>query len=278
MKYPRRIFMLLVKCGPSLLVVLLAWILGSAEAQSSRSNLEGMWSDPPATAVGTFCFFSCTDAGIERLNALLDDPANDARPFGDLQKEARSYEREYLRSLLTADALKTYPLDPADNPSFLRCEPPGLAQQMFMPHQLEIRKRGNDQIELRYGEWEARRTIYLDSRKPPANQAKSLLGHSVGRWDGETLVVETSGIAANIAGWPELFNFSAKHSDQLRIVERYSRSLDKNTLLLTATIEDPWGLREPVALKKIWRWAPESRIAPYKDCQRPTEFKRGVTP
>ena len=221
---------------------------------------------------------SCTDAGIERLNALLDDPANDARPFGDLQKEARSYEREYLRSRLTADALKTYPLDPADNPSFLRCEPPGLAQQMFMPHQLEIRKRGNDQIELRYGEWEARRTIYLDSRKPPANQAKSLLGHSVGRWDGETLVVETSGIAANIAGWPELFNFSAKHSDQLRIVERYSRSLDKNTLLLTATIEDPWGLREPVALKKIWRWAPESRIAPYKDCQRPTEFKRGVTP
>ena len=44
------------------------------------SKLEGMWSDPPPTAVGTFCFFSCTDAGIERLNALLDDPSQRQPP------------------------------------------------------------------------------------------------------------------------------------------------------------------------------------------------------
>ena len=63
-----------------LALVLLAWSAVPAEGQSSRSKLEGMWSDPPATAVGTFCFFYCTDAGIERLNKLLDDPKNDARP------------------------------------------------------------------------------------------------------------------------------------------------------------------------------------------------------
>jgi hypothetical protein len=257
--------------------ILLMWSLALAQAQSAQSRLEGMWSDPPTTPVAEFCMFECTDAGIARLNELLDNPANDARPFNQLQTEARNYETEYLRSRLTDDALKSYPIDQADNPSFLRCEPPGVAQQMFMPHQLEIRKRGNDRIELHYGEWDARRTVYMDGRKRPANQAATAMGFSVGHWEGETLVVETSSIAANIAGWPRVLALSAKHSDQLRIMERYTRSEDGKTLLMTATIQDPWSLREPIVLKKMWRWAPESRIAPYKDCQRPTEFKKGVT-
>jgi len=56
---------------------------------------------------------------------------------------------------------------------------------------------------------------------------------------------------------------SARQPAVLRIGERYSRSKD-GKLLLTATIEDPWGLKEPLVLKKVWRWAPESRIAPYR--------------
>jgi len=260
-----------------LILTLLIWIPTSTAAQSSRQKLEGMWSDPPSTAVGTFCATACTDVGIDRLNALLDNPANDARPFERLQAEAKAYEREYIRSRLTPAALKTYPLDPADDPAFLRCEPWGLARQIIAQHQLEIRQRGNDRLELRYGEWDARRTIYLDGRKRPVNQAPSVMGYSVGRWDGETLVVETSGIAANIARWLD-GSASARHSDQMQVVERYARSKDGNTLLLTATMEDPWSLREPVMIKKIWRWAPEQKIAPYKDCERPTEFKKGVRP
>ena len=266
-----------MKWGSSALIrILITFVATSVSAQSSALKLEGMWSDPPATAVGSFCFFLCTDPGIERLNTLLDDPKNDARPFAELQREAKNYEVEFIRQRLTDSALKTYPVDQAKNPSFLRCEPPGLAQQMFMPHQLEIRTRGKDRIELRYGEWEARRTIYLDGRKRPVNQPPTKMGLSLGHWDGETLVVETSGIAAGIAGWPQLLAFSAQHSDQLRIVERYARSTDGKALMLTATIQDPWSLREPLVLKKIWRWAPESKITPYKDCQRPTEYSKGV--
>lgn len=106
-----------------------------------------MWSDPPVTPEGLFCFFACTDAGMARLNALLDDPANDARPFRDLQAEAKRYEREYLRGRLTPAALKRYPLDPADDPGFLRCEPWGMARQIFAPHQLKIRQPGADRLE-----------------------------------------------------------------------------------------------------------------------------------
>jgi hypothetical protein len=63
--------------------LLVLFVLGSVPASSearSRSRLEGMWSDPPVTAEGTFCAAFCTDAGLDRLNALLDDPANDTRP------------------------------------------------------------------------------------------------------------------------------------------------------------------------------------------------------
>jgi len=236
-----------------------------------------MWSDPPATAEGAFCFFACTDTGIARLNALLDDPANDARPFQELQAEAKRYERENLRDGLTPAALKRYPFDPADDPGFLRCEPWGLARQMFAPHQLEIRQRGSDRLELRYGEWDGRRTIYLDVRRRPATQAPMAMGHSVGRWEGETLVAETSAVAANIIMLPDL-SAMGEHSDQLRVVERYTRSKTGDTLLLTATLTDPRSFREPLVLKKIWRWAPEQQITPYEDCERPTEFKKGARP
>jgi hypothetical protein len=253
-------------------IVLLVWIT-SALSQSGAAKLEGMWSDPPATAVGTFCFFSCTDIGVERLNKLLDDPANDARPAAELIGQAKVFEGTYIRGLLTPEALKHYPLDPLkDDPGYTRCEPWGLARQMFAPHQFEVRPHGKDRLELRYGEWAARRTVYLDGRKIPANIKGSRLGYSVGRWEGGTLVVETSGVAANIFG---VAADATLHSAGLRTVERYARSADGKTLLLTATLEDLATFREALVLKKIWGWAPDQKIAAYDSCERPAESKRG---
>jgi hypothetical protein len=148
-----------------------------------------------------------------------------------------------------------------------------VTRQIFAPHQIEIRQRGADRIELRYGEWDGRRTVYLDGRRRPAGQGPAAMGHSTGRWDGDTLVVETSGIAANIIMLPDL-SAMGEHSEQMRIVERYRK--DGDTLRLTATLEDPQSLREPLVLKKIWRWAPEQQITAYDACERPTEVKRGV--
>ena len=95
------------------------------------------------------------------------------------------------------------------------------------------------------------------------------MGFSVGRYEGGVLVIETTGIA------PNLTSYSSDHSDRLRIVERYTRSSDGKRLSLTATLDDPVSLRQPIELKKVWSWAPTSEIAPYKGCQRPTEFSTG---
>jgi hypothetical protein len=270
-----------LKRQSNLILVLLGLLAATAKGQSTRTKLEGMWSDPPATAVGTFCFFSCTDVGLDRLNKLLDDPANDARPAIQLIGEGKTLESDYIRGLFTPEALKHYPLDPLKDPGYLRCEPWGLARQMFAPHQFEVRQQGRDRIELQYGEWAARRTVYMDGRKLPANIKPSRMGYSVGRWDGETLIIETSGIEANIIESPAVGSNVAGgtlHSDQLRIVERYTRAADGKTLLLTATLEDPVTFRGPLVLKKIWSWAPDQRITPYDSCERPAASKKGAKP
>ena len=252
--------------------VLFSFACGRAGGQEPRPDLRGMWSDPPPTPEDYFCYAYCTDTGIDRLMALLDDPANDERSYSELSGEASAHQREaYIVPHLSDQALASYPLDPADDPGFLYCEPWGLARQMFAPHQLRISQL-EDRVEFHYGEWEARRTIYLDGRSRPAGQAPSLLGFSVGRYEGETLVVETTGVSANQTMW------RSEHGDGLRTIERYSRSQDGQRLLLTATLEDPEGFREPLTLRKVWSFAPEQEIFPYVDCEPPTEFSRGVDP
>jgi len=262
-----------VKSGPRWLVsiLLLLCIPVWARSQSAAQKFMGMWSDPPPTIVGTFCANWCTDAGIDRLNALLDDPANDSRPLGQLQTEAGNYSTEkYVRPRLTDAALKAYPLDPADDPSFLRCEPYGFARQIIARHQLEIKQPAKDMLQLRYGEWDARRTIYMDGRKRPPKEPPSSLGYSIGHWEGETLVIETSNIRASRTPW------QTEHSDQLRVVERYTRSSDGKTLTLAATMTDPGSLREPLVMKHVWAWRPDQTIAAYDQCEIPTEFKKGT--
>jgi len=263
---------MILKCGSALL--LLGFVACSSPPSvppASPKQVEGMWSDDP-TAVGMLCFFTCTEVAIERLNALLDDPANDARPFPQLRAEADRFARDtYIRPRLSDATLKSYPLDPADDPGLLRCEPWGVARQMFSPHQLEIRRLGEDRVQLRYGEWDARRTVFMGDRRSPEHDPPSTMGFSVGRWEGETLVVETSQIRSNLTPW------RFEHSEQLRVVERFTRADDGNRLWLTATFSDPVSLREPLVIKKVWKWAPDSQITPYEDCQRPSSVTRGVT-
>src|SRR5262245_57456128 len=106
-----------------LTIVLAAVLVFNAEGQSTASKLEGMWSDPPATATATLCFFSCTDAGLDRLNKLLDDPANDSRPTMQLLGDAAKVQADQIRALFTTEALKHSPLDPLKDPGYLQCEP-----------------------------------------------------------------------------------------------------------------------------------------------------------
>lgn len=239
--------------------------VASAQTQQQTPDFEGLWSDPPFTAEDTFCMFFCSESGLEFLSALLDDPNNDDRSYRELLAETSSFQQEqYIRPLLTDAALEDFPWDPAKDPGFLECEPWGFARQIFAAHQLEIRQF-TDRIEMRYGEWDGRRTIWLDGRARAEGDPPTKFGLSLGRYEGDSLVVETSGVTANRTLW------RSHHSDQLRTIERYTRDYEGDRLLLSVVMEDPWGLKAPLEMNKIWRWAPEEAIFPYVDCAPPDD-------
>jgi hypothetical protein len=89
------------------------------------------------------------------------------------------------------------------------------------------------------------RVVPLDGRPPLGSAIKQWIGDSRGHWDGDTLVVETTNFTdrTNVG--------QARHSDQLRITERYTRT-DEDTLVLKLTVEDPdtwtapWTLELPL--------------------------------
>jgi hypothetical protein len=88
--------------------------------------------------------------------------------------------------------------------------------------------------------------IYLDGRGHPPDPNPAWYGHSIGRWDGDTLVVDR--VAFDPRVWLDIPGHP--HSDQLHIVERYRRP-DLGHLEIEITVEDPGVLAKPWTQKRI---------------------------
>src|ERR1043166_1652896 len=84
------------------------------------------------------------------------------------------------------------------------------------------------------------RQIFIDGRKHPDDPDPTWYGHSIGRWEGDTLVVDTIGL--NDKFW--LDSAGTPHTEKLHLVERYSRP-DYNTLRRVVTIDDPGAFTKP---------------------------------
>lgn len=101
------------------------------------------------------------------------------------------------------------------------------------------------------------RQIFVDGRDHPDDLDPTWMGHSVGQWDGDTLVVDTVGF--NDRSW--LWN-AYPHTSQLHVVERFTR-LDLATMRVDVTIEDPGALATPWNLHLTWRLAPSEEVLEY---------------
>jgi hypothetical protein len=102
------------------------------------------------------------------------------------------------------------------------------------------------------------RLVPTDGRQHRDDAPPAYRGDSVGRWDGDTFVVDTRNFTDNT--WMSAEGRVSPHSDQLHIVERYRR-VDANTLEIEATVEDPEVLTAPwTAPKQTLVLAPFDRI------------------
>ena len=119
----------------------------------------------------------------------------------------------------------------------IKCYLPGVPRANYMPYPFQVIQTPK-YIMMVYTFARAVRTIYMDDQKEAP--ADSWLGWSNGRWDGETLVVDTTGFNG-LAWFDRAGNF---HSDALHVVERYTAA-SPDHLLYEATIEDPKVFTRP---------------------------------
>lgn len=108
-------------------------------------------------------------------------------------------------------------------------------------------------------EWmNVRRVIYLDGREHADGGERTNQGHSVGRWEGETLVVDTRNFSDNGAGNAfEVPSGALKH-----VVERFSLSADRKRIEYEYFLEDPEFLTEPVRGEGAWDYRPDLEALP----------------
>lgn len=151
----------------------------------------------------------------------------------------------------------------------LKCYLPGIPRAMYLPYPFEITQSTN-KVHMAFAFALAARTIHLDEVDPPP--AEQWMGHSVGRWDGDTLVVTVTDF--NDKTWfDRAGNF---HSDALQVVERFTlRSPD--VIWYEATIEDPKVFTRPwrIAMPLYRRVEPNMQLLEYRCTEFVEEFMYG---
>ena len=132
-----------------------------------------------------------------------------------------------------------------------RCKPGGLARQLLTPYGVEIVELPEIQRVYIFdiGGPHTFRTIYMDGRSHPETLDPTYYGHSVGWWEGDTLVVDTVGF--NERFW--LDRGLSPHSSQLRTVERFTRT-DFSSLRYELTLDDPLTYTKPWTGRFNLRW------------------------
>jgi hypothetical protein len=125
-----------------------------------------------------------------------------------------------------------------------RCLPIGIPLSIATPYPFKI-VQTRDLIVILYETGNLFRQIYLDGRKPLADAQPTWMGYSAGHWEGDKLVVESSGF--NDKTWLDARGHP--HSESLRLTESYSRP-DIGHLNIRMTVDDP------KAYKKAWTTTP----------------------
>jgi hypothetical protein len=145
-----------------------------------------------------------------------------------------------------------------------RCKPSGGARVFLTPYGVEIVEFPELKRILVFdvGGPHTFRTIYMDGRSHPKDVEPSYYGHSVGRWEGETLIVDT-------VGFNEKFWFDRSglpHTNQLHTMERFTR-IDLDTLRYELTIDDPGAYTAPFSGKVDLIWEDGTELFEYV-CQQ----------
>jgi hypothetical protein len=150
--------------------------------------------------------------------------------------------------------------NPLDN-DLLHCGTKGMPLIMITPAPVEFVREG-DTILMRIEEYDSQRRIYMNAaNEPPAGHSQ--MGYSRGRFEGSTLVVETTGIQSQYFD-PD----GVPQSDQMTLIERFIPNADYSRLDYRISVTDPVYFTEPFELSRYFVWKPEMTVHRYECLER----------
>jgi len=163
--------------------------------------------------------------------------------FPELNERALAYQKVF---------------DEALSPKY-DCQPSTPPALEYDPYFMEV-VQWPDRVIFRYEKDDQMRTVWLDGRKPVSTDF-GVQGFSVGRYEGDALLVTTDHYVFDITGFDDYNGIPS--SSQKKITERYWR--DGNDLKVTVTVDDAMFLKKPASYTTRWLPAPKGyHLAPFE--------------
>ena len=139
----------------------------------------------------------------------------------------------------------------------LNCLPPGVPRILLMPFPMQIAQLPGEVLMIfEYDHFI--RPIYTDGRAHPKDLDPTWMGDSIGKWEGDTLVVDTIGF--NDKTWLDMVGHP--HSDSLHLIERIRRP-DHTTLTDDITVTDPKAYTKPWTGQQVFELKPSWHLGEY---------------
>lgn len=204
--------------------------------------------------------------GMPRMEAPMQPWAQEV--FERTAAEMRARDGSDLRPRDPDVALREVSGDEPFIGNRLLCLPEGPVDMLIPPYDIQLIHQLDKVYMLT--EWGNKvRIIYLDEQHPP-NLKPSWNGHSVGHWEGETLVVDTVGLDERA---PLLsMRGAVPRSDALHIVERITVSEDGDTITAEVMIEDPKVFTQPWSMNLTWLRRPDPHVYEFVCADAPLDL------
>jgi hypothetical protein len=202
-------------------------------------------------------------SNIPDLNGLWDGASNSS----NMVQAMKAQGKEVPFTPYGAERYKN--VDMAQNPNGF-CLPPGPSRALTGPSPFQI-VQSPGAVAVLFENHFVYRLIYTDGTKHPEDihDYPAFMGHSIGRWEGDTLVVDTVGIKERT--W--LDSNGLEHSDKLHLTERF-RKAAPDTIHYSVTYDDPVFFTKPWTFELDFRRLKNTRIIEYVCMENERDLKR----
>jgi len=140
-----------------------------------------------------------------------------------------------------------------------RPPPAMIVSSNLFPIQIEINE-AEEVIMIRGQFWDEERTVYMDGREHPDVDDRFASGHSIGRWDGDTLVVDTM----NFTDHRSPYQIGVPSGGQKHVVERYRLIEEGTRIAVEFVLEDPEYIAQPLTHTRELIYSPQVEMTPFE--------------